>query len=267
LLKKSAKGRFKYPDGPKVAAELVRSPVAVRARPRKSPVGAIVRGIFIGGFFLALGVGAFEVQKRGGIEAVKGWIAKLSAQTKTAPAKSKPIEANPAINPELAVAIAPAPAPAATAPSASQKPTTLSQSSPVTPPAPAPAGTAAPVPAPAADPTMTASAPPTAALPANVSLFDTTPPPASPPAADPTAPATAPAATAPAAPQRIYAKITKPTVINLRFGSSTLRPGTPVQVLSASGANLTIQFGPETHTIPAANTDYAGSSLPPATSQ
>lgn len=275
LLKKSAKGRFKYPDGPKVAAELVRSPVAVRARPRKSPVGAIVRGIFIGGIVLGLGVGAAEVQKRGGVEFVKAWIAKAGESAKSKsnkpaqPAKSDaPIISSSTIKEPVFSSRSPVPTPAP-APTVPTTPSpTLAQAPPVTPtvpvvPAPAP-GTVTP----AADPTMTtASAAPSPTLPASVSLFDTTPPPASTPAADATAPAVPTTPVPPPVPQRVYAKITKPTVINLRFGSSTLRPGTPVQVLSASGSNITIQFGPETHTIPASNTDYnsAGSSLlPPA---
>jgi hypothetical protein len=101
---------------------------------------------------------------------------------------------------------------------------------------------------------MGADATPGGSLPSNVSLFDTTPPAAAPPSTETPAPGTT--AAAPAAAQRNLAKITKPTVINLRFGTSTLRPGTPVQVLSSTGSTLTIKFGPETATIPLANTDY-----------
>jgi hypothetical protein len=271
LLKKSAKGRFKYPDGPKVAAELVRSPVAVRARTRKSPVGAIVRGIVIGGIVLGLGVAAAEINRRGGMEVIKTWIVNASESAKPKPANSakpaEPVISSSAIKePVASTQHVPASAPAPSVPPAPPAP--VANTAPVTPANPALANPVAPAPAaaaPTAEPTMVASAAPNAALPANVSLFDTTPPPASIPAADAPAPAT-PTAAAPPAPQRVYAKITKPTVINLRFGSSTLRPGTPVQVLSSSGSNLTIQFGPETHTIPASNTDYTGASLSPGTS-
>ncbi|HET6406644.1 MAG TPA: DUF4339 domain-containing protein [Chthoniobacteraceae bacterium] len=262
LLKKSAKGRFKYPEGPKVSAEIVRSPVAIRAKARKSsPIGAIVRGIFIGGLVLGLGVGAAELQKRGGIDALKAAIAKASEGPKpkaAKPASSKSVAASaePAtpvasttasIPAPVSTPVAPAPTvPAAAVPAPVPTPTpTVAQASPVTPVAPM---EVPPAPEPA----------PTGVLPANVSLFDTTPPPAVPPAGDSVTPTPAPPV-APSASPKVYAKITKPTVVNLRFGSSTIRAGTPVQVLASNGATLTIQFGPETLTIPAANTDYSGS--------
>jgi cytoskeletal protein RodZ len=263
LLKRTAKGRFKYADGPKVAAELVRSPVAVRATARNSPFKSIARGIFLGGIFLGLVVGAVEIKKRGGVDAIKSWIANAKSSTK--PSTSKPIPAKTsAESAKNTASTVPATVPVTPADSSVTPPVSapkLAQASPVVqaaPPIPAATQPLAPAATTPADPTMAANTASSAALPASVSLFDTTPPPATTPAADqpPTAPLT-PAA--PAAPARVYAKITKPTVINLRFGSSTLRPGTPVQVLSSSGTQLTIQFGPETLTIPAANTDYTGS--------
>jgi hypothetical protein len=266
LVKRTAKGRFKYPDGPKVAAELVRNPGAVRAKARKSQVKAIVRGVVWGAVVLAIAVGAVEFQRRGGSEAFKVWLAKAQAQTK--PAAKKAGASNPAAFTEASAKIATTTAPVPGLPNEIKaSPPKLAQASPGTqaapvaplvpgpiPPAPTPLTTA---PAAPADPTMVANTSPPPALPANVSLFDTTPPPAAPPANDSIkAPTTLP--TPPAAPQRVFAKVTKPTVISLRFGTSTLRVGTPVQVLSASGANLTIKFGPETATIPTANTDYNG---------
>lgn len=268
LVKRTAKGRFKYPDGPKVAAELVRRPAAVRATTRSSPVKAIVRGVVWGGVLLAVAVGAVEFKRRGGIEATKAWIAKIQASAKAT--ASKPAKTTTA--PESSSA-APAPvseSPIQSAPSPAT--TTVAHASPSGPVVPTPATPPQPAPPPTmpatkapADPTMTASAAPSSNLPANVSLFDTTPPPAVTPANDPVSPPAATPAPAPAVPQRIFAKITKPTVISLRFGTSTLRPGTPVQVLSASGTSLTIKFGPETATIPTANTDYGGNlSMTPA---
>jgi GYF domain 2 len=263
LVKRSAKGRFKYPDGPKVAAELVRRPAAVRATPRSSPVKAIVRGIVWGGVLLAVAVGAVEFRRRGGIQATKAWIAKVQASAKTAPQKS--VESKPAATTTAPVTATATPAPVAVRPIQPAQPTTtVAHTSPpvqVAPPTALSPQPVPPTPTPAtkapADPTMTASAAPSPTLPANVSLFDTTPPPAVPPASDPISPPAATPAPPPATPQRVFAKITKPTVISLRFGTSTLRPGTPVQVLSASGTNLTIKFGPETATIPTANTDYS----------
>lgn len=285
LLKRAAKGRFKYPDGPKVAAELVRRPVAVRGKAKRSPVAAMMRGIFIGAILLGLGYGAIKLQQNGGIEAVKAFIAKATEQAKAAPGKTadskatKPSEKTATLSPASSLPSTPNP-PTETV----SAPPALAQASPVAPdplapPAtqPAPAAVApAPAPAPVttapADSTMAANTAPASALPSNVSLFDTTPPPATTPAADPLAPPTpSPATPAPAAttPKAIYAKVTKQTVINLRFGTSTLRPGTPVQVLSSSGSTITIKFGPETVTIPAANTDYgsSGSMLPGPTGQ
>lgn len=265
LVKRTAKGRFKYPDGPKVAAELMRSPVAASAKPRKSPLKAMMRGIFIGGFLLAIGYGVVQLQKRGGVDAIKAAIAKASEAVKAAPSKTTATGKTAKVSENATpISTTPAPVSAPPVPSETASTPTLTPASavipatPQTPPQPEPAAPAATS---SADPTMTANAAPPAALPANVSLFDTTPPPAAPPAAtDPLAPAAVAAtpapATAAAAPPRVYAKITKPTVINLRFGTSTLRTGTPVQVLSSSGGTLTIKFGPETVNIPAANTDY-----------
>lgn len=279
LLKRSAKGRFKYPDGPKVAAELVRSPVAVRAKARKSPLAAMMRGIFIGAILLGIGYGAIKLQQNGGIEAMKAYIAKVSEKPKTTPGKSTAKASDKTALPSIApspgstpvhqpeTTLAPSPT-IAQAPSLAPDPL----APPATQPAPAPVAPAPAAAAPApADTAMAANTTPSPGLASSVSLFDTTPPPASTPAADPLAPA-APSPTAPppapaaAAPKAVYAKVTKQTVINLRFGTSTLRPGTPVQVLSSSGSTLTIKFGPETVTIPAGNTDYATSvsMAPPA---
>jgi hypothetical protein len=272
LVKRSAKGRFKYPDGPKVAAEIVRGPVAVRGKARKSPVKAAVRGIVWGGVLLVIALTAVEVQRRGGINAIKALIAKASERAKSAPQKA--VAAKPVTVAELKTTITTTPAPIPVQPSETvAKPpsaTTVAQTPTfptATPPATTLRETPAPATTPSANPTMAANTAPASSLPANISLFDTTPPPAVPPANESLVPTAATAAPA-AAPQRGYAKITKPTVISLRFGTSTLRPGTPVQVLSASGSSLTIKFGPETATIPTANTDYSGTlSMVPAPTQ
>jgi hypothetical protein len=276
LLKKSAKGRFKYPDGPKVAAELVRRPSVKRSGPRKSPVAAVVRGVFIGAIVLGVVIGVLELKRRlPGIQAsiAKAAAEKVASETKavasTVPKNPSKPASKPAPKP---TAIATADSPESTTPAVEPTPPLVAQVSPSElPPAPAPVPMPAdptPAPVPSAtpdDPPTPAPAPAPAPASSSPSLFDNTPSPAPAPipadvpAPVPATPAPVSAPATPAPVQHVFAKIIKATVVNLRFGSSTLRPGTPVQVVSASGANLTIKFGPETVTIPAANTDYTES--------
>jgi hypothetical protein len=110
------------------------------------------------------------------------------------------------------------------------------------------------------DPAMTAPPTPEAPLPANVSLFDTTQPPATPPPAEPLNPFAA----TPAPAQPVVAKVNKPTTVMLKFGSSSIRAGTPVQVIAVEGAMTKIRFGPDIVSVPTANLDLPESSAPPA---
>jgi hypothetical protein len=41
----------------------------------------------------------------------------------------------------------------------------------------------------------------------------------------------------------------------LKFGTSTLRPGTVLQIVSVDGATVKVRYGPDVVPIPAANTD------------
>lgn len=267
VVKRSAKGKFKYPNGPKVAAELVGGR-PTRPLPKKSPAGAMFRGLFFGLLVLGLLIGYRELEQRGGIEKLKSLVnpptprpkLKLGpepvAESMTSSQSGK-FAAVPSKNPDAG--------PSLTAPT-TKPPTAVAASDTTTPSAKTPkeAETMAANPAQAeGDATMAAPSP--ATLPANVSLFDSTPPPTVPPPPEGTTTKPAPAPTA-ATPRVVTAKITKATAINLRFGSSTLRPGTPVQVVAANGATLTIKFGPETVNIPAANTDYVDSTGVPAPS-
>ena len=264
LVKRSAKGRFKYPDGPKVAAELTggRSSHA-KSLPKKSPAGAMFRGLFFGLFVLGLLIGYRELEQRGGIEKIKAMVNPPTPRPKLK-LDPEPIASNSTRSDKFAASTKPptpdtSAAPVVTPPAS----TTPSATSPIAPPKdPGTMAATTTTPAPAeSDATM---APPSSTpLPTSVSLFDTTPPPAVPPPADG---ATSKATPTPsvASPKATMAKITKATVINLRFGSSTLRLGTPVQVVAVNGASLTIKFGPETVNIPAANTDYTDTSGVPA---
>jgi hypothetical protein len=279
LLKKAGKGRFKYADGPRVAPELVRGPVAVRARPAKSFFGAVVRGVIFGGIVLGLLVAAVkygrgELQLPFDVAALKGASKSSSASTSETKSSAKP--AAPLQNSSSTLQ----PSTAATGTAASTAVTSLATPPPrPATPAPAPAAPLSPgapslasntPPAAPVSPDMTpadpSANPPPTALPSTVSLFDNTPPPTAPtPAPGPAAAALAPPTATPA-PQIVLGRVNKPTVVSLKFGSSTIRQGTPVQVLSVDGALVKIKFGPDVVSIPATNIDLpeSASAAPPS---
>jgi hypothetical protein len=248
VVKKSAKGRFKYPDGPKVAAELVRRPAVVRARPASSPVGAMFRGLVFGGIVLALLYGAVKY----GRGELKLPIGTGAASPVALPAAEKKPGANPAQTAQVTQRTEPAPTP---------KPIVRATPVPASVPEPTVPMPAEPPPAIAAnDPAMTTPAAPEAPLPASTSLFDTTQPPATPPPAEPLNPFAA----TPAPVQAVVAKVNKATTVMLKFGSSSIRAGTPVQVVAVEGAMTRIRFGPDIVSVPTANLDLPESSTPPA---
>jgi hypothetical protein len=263
LLKKTAKGRFKYPDGPKVAKELTRGTPVVRARPKTSPVLAALRGIMIGLVLLAAIYGASVFYERFG----KGELQEVAAIPTPPPAPIPAIDDptdDPSPEPDRRI-VSTTIAPAVTeSPEASL--TTSIQ--------PAETNGAA---TPAADPAMAASATPSiiadspeavapsdesapAPLAPGLSLFDSAPPPSLPPPADPSGISAGATAT-----PRTSVTILKPTVVPLRFGSSTLSAGTVVPLVSVEGAYAKVRFGPDIVSIPVANTDLA--SATPASSQ
>lgn len=250
LVKLAARGQLKYPGGPKAADEMERSGIASRPRKKSSPFIAMLRGVGIGLILLAAlyGTKAFYEQHVVGFlhpaeetaSASDGFpptppplgSASLSSQAPAAPAAvpDLPVSAKPA---EAPAAIATAsPAPAADTPLAVAMTST-------SPPAPA----AVPEAAPAIPPTAT-TPPAPAAIP---SLLEPAPVPAPPAPATPT--------------PRTTVKITKPTSVTLRFGTSTLPAGAVVPIVSADAAIVMVRFGPDVVPIPVANTDL---STPPA---
>ena len=279
LLKKGAKGRFKYPDGPKVAAELAqRSSATRRSGSSSSPISAMLRGVVFGAIILG---GAFAA-----------WSYKNG---KFAHLQSEPLPEAEATDPTGTPPPTKAPAPPAKPPvtAPASKPIETAQIPPPPaappleqeePPKPRPAPTDPKPPA------KTAAAAPAPANPlGNMNIFDTpgTPgTPATPPAAPPPTPGVAtvsnpfdplaPTTAVPIAPKepvvpagppaRSTVKITKATTITLRFGSSTQRPGTVLPLVGVEGNMVKVKIGPEVVAIPAANTDLGegdGALTPP----
>jgi hypothetical protein len=271
LLTKAAKGRFKYAEGPRVSPELARRPV-VRAKPAGSFFGAVIRGIIFGGLVLGLVIAAVKYG-RGELQLpFELPFDKNAAKPSTTAAPDKNLSApsgiaSPDIKPPPAVASTAAPAPASTlgTPAPRFAAATPAATPPAQPSAPPVVATTPPSP-PAMVTDAPANPPPAnpAALPSSVSLFDTPAPPA---AATP-APATTtagPAATP--APQVVMGRINKPTLVSLKFGTSTLRAGTPVQIMAVDVTSVKIKFGPDIVTVPASNVDLpesATSTQPPS---
>lgn len=233
LVKGGAKAQLKFPDGPKVATEMQRSGVAARPRTKRSPVAAALRGLGIGLLVLGALYGASTFYERH--LAARDSSASHSAQSDvplpTPPATVATTTEQPAEPPAKPAPVAqaeatpPAPAPAPAAPMAASSPP--APATPDAPPAVPMAAAATPEPAPAAIPMLL----------------------------DPAALATpAPATPAP----RTSVKITKPTLVTLRFGSSTIATGTVVPLVQVDGSNALVRFGPDVIPIPVANTDLAG---------
>jgi len=59
-------------------------------------------------------------------------------------------------------------------------------------------------------------------------------------------------------------RINKPTLVPLKFGTSTIRAGTPVQVIGVEGTSVRIKFGPDVVPVPLGNVDLPESATPPA---
>jgi hypothetical protein len=257
LLKKGAKGRFKFADGPKVAAELVRSPAAARSRPGRSPVAAAMRGMFVGIVVLGLAFAAYQVN-------TGAWKlpASVTGSGAKADAKPSPAAVNTAGNTQPAASTGD-PRIAQATPKPIQPGTDSGAKPPADPPLVAslnPATVPAPPdPVPGADPAKPAMTdPPPAPIP-DGSLFAPPPVPPVPPPADPAANG----APAPAAHPTIV-RITKATVVPVKFGSLPLRPGTPIQVLSVDATHIRAKVGSDTIAIPIANTDYVAEGAPAA---
>ena len=257
LVKRGAKGRFKYPEGPKVAPELSRrSAVVGRHAPRSSPAGAIARGVIFGAIIL----GAIYF----GVDYYKNPRVRPAATNTTSvqPSETKAGDKLPPVDsPESSNTASNASFPGATRdPFPSENPV---------PSGGKPDESAAPNSAPARPGEAKAPPPPGSNPVANMNLFgpDTAPSstgsspgvttvsdPFNPLA--PTAPVALPAPTPPPGPApRATVKVTKPTLAALRFGSSMQRPGTILQLVGVEGSMVKVRIGPEIVSIPAANTD------------
>lgn len=235
LLLPGVKGRFKYPEGPKVSPELKRgSPVSVKARHSSgSPLMAVARGLFFGALILVLLWFVHGIMNRPTGKVSKSATPAPAAAgqevAQTAPPESEPVplagNVTPAESPEPApLPLEPAPMPADTGVAVAPMP-------PVLEPAPEPAQ-------PAGEPEP---APP---LPAGAPVIAVPPPP-------PTL------------------MLTKPFEIQLAYGKIKLPPGTQLKFVQLNGSYLTVKYLRDTVSVPADSTNFASlpaSSLAPAPS-
>lgn len=259
LVKLSAKGQLKYPGGPKAADEMERSGIATRPRKKHSPFVAMLRGVGIGLILLAALYGTktfYEQHLATLVHPVEETAVAMSEAAPSTPAplltgglSSQASEA-PGASPLSASAKTELTSDAPSAPaSASTSPT-------ATAPAPPPADAA-----PAVAMNSTAPATPSAipeSAPAIPSAASATPTPAPIPSLLDPAPAPSPALATPAPPApRTTVKITKPTAVTLRFGTSTLPAGAVVPIVSADAAIVMVRFGPDVVPVPVGNTDLS----------
>jgi hypothetical protein len=259
LVTKAGKGRFSYPDGPKVAPELARGAVVRRSKPKASPVAAIARGVFLGVVLLAAIYGGKTFYERFARKAPQA-----AAEIPPPPPEidgstyaSLPgiPEEPPAATETTKVAVSPTQAIAATTANPAPAPTEPAATTPAEP------ATTNPRPLTASDPTMAKTAG-NSPLPPGTSLFDSGPPAAiPPPPPDPNelAPGSAPAPIAAVTPQKAVVRITKATTVSLKFGTSTLNAGIVVPFVSADATTVRVRFGPDIIAIPLGNTDYKSS--------
>lgn len=240
LVKSGARGQIKFPDGPKAAGEMERSGVAVRSRKKRSPIAAALRGIGFGLLVLAALYGANTFYERHIADSAEADLA--SSAQPDVPLPTTPVaEVKKKRHPKPATPVAVAENEPAAPPTATPAPVVpiVVEATPMTAAAtPAPAPTAPE--APPAVPTTAAATPAPAAIPMLLDPAALQPPPA-------------PAAATPA--PRTSVKITKATLVSLRFGSSTLAAGTVVPLVSVDGVNAMVRFGPDVIPVPVANTD------------
>lgn len=225
LVDKTAKGKFKFGTGPKVAAEVSNHASVPKPAGRPLPVGAIVRGLVIGGVVLAavyFGPGLMkkmnDAQKAEAVRSAEV-IAAHKAETKSEPAPAVPATTAPKI-----------------AAATSQTPPAN------TPETPAMAALPGTEPA-LGDPAMTAPA-------ASVELAPVTPTPA---VAEPL----------PVQPKTTF-MITKSTEVALTFGRAVLRPGTLIKIVAIDGTRLKIKYGNDVVVVPMSATDYQTPGAQPA---
>lgn len=231
LLTKAAKGRFKYPEGPKVAAELIQSsPEAVHEKPATSPLAATLRGLCFGGIILI------------GLWAGRAWLENRAASAEAALADlpASPVAAALELPPErprkkknLLAESTPEPvkAPVAEVPAPSPTPVeTVVVAAPI-PPGPAPEAVA------------TSDLP--AAAPGTSVANDLIPP----------------------SPVRTTLTLTKPVEFSLAYGRITVPAGTAVKLLQQSGNLVRVGYLDQTALIPASSTDLGTDPAPAAPRQ
>ena len=235
LVKKSAKGKFKYADGPKVAPELTRrSGMIAQAKPSGSHFGAMIRGVVFGAVILGVMYFGWEYWKE---------------QNATSGGGKKPLVVAP--TPAKIESATPAPRPThpgdapkiAAVPPKREKPT------------PAPVVPKPPEPAPEEKPAVVASTPPAESAPTVGVLVASNPFDPLAPTAPIPVPAAAPAPVVATPSGRTTVRLTKPTLVTLKFGSSTVPAGTVLPFVALDGAIVKVKFGPDVVPIPASNTD------------
>lgn len=262
LVKKAARGTLHYPDGPKVSREIA-GDATRKAKPKRSPLMAVARGVGLGLLilFAMYGAKAFRDQNHEVNHFLAQWVPLLASPVDPL-APGAPLVAEATPEPNAANAKAPVRKNAAAKKrDVAANPTPAPKAEPVAeiPPAPIPAMTTASTEPAATTPTPT---------PVAIRMFDvptTTPAPGTAAGATPAPiPGMAetsgllqpPGAPAPATPApRTSVKITRPTMVALKFGSSTLPAGTMVPLVSVEGASAVIRFGPDLLKVPVANTD------------
>ena len=240
LVKKNSRGHFKFPEGPRVSDEVTGGTVR-KSRPKRSPIAAMFRGIFLGLLILCALYGAKSFYDRHSSDGLfafgKSSTPATSPVAETASAPTPAPEAAPAqtaalnatANRDFDSAPLPTEKPRrkrkAPEGEAAEKPDAMTATASAKP-TPAPAPTLAP------EPTL---APPTAP---ELSLA---PPAATPPPATP--------------PPRLTVTITRATMVNTPFGSTTLNVGTTLPFAGVEGTKAMVRFGPNIVGVPAENTD------------
>ncbi len=260
LLKKGAKGRFKYPDGPKVSRELVRrQPKVVRAKPKSSAFMAMMRGLAYGVIILGLlffGSKYFQSRKE---ERLRTAIRSRPTPKLAAPPGAQDAQRLPPTNPRTAANGENPSAPL-------HRPPRQGDPNPRPGPAPTPPDDGNPVASMnlfGPDDTNSGGSPPPSSSRKLVMTVSNPFDPLAPTAPVPLPAVPAPEASTPKAPpappaaQPGAATVTliKPTRMPLQFGTSTLNAGTVLPLMGVEGDMVRVKFGAEVVSIPKANTD------------
>ncbi len=230
LVNKQWRGKLKYPDGPKVAAELVRRQPTAKVSAGGFPAVALVRGIVFGlGILLVLYIGQ-QVLKSDSRPAPATGPSVIAEDA----GHENPVEAAPSLPP---IEDAPTPAHAEIA---------------STPPKPTdPLPTAKPPAAVAPDGAPMATS---GSTPSNASLFDPAP---APPATSPV-----PGVDSSIPTPKTFVTLTKATEVQLPFGRAKLQPGTQLKLVSQDGTVVKAMYTNTVVVLPLSSTDLAETTNP-----